>query len=74
MVKHKIGGNKFEFLKGIVKSLLNRNSFFFLIYIIEYRSAFIDDLHTYVHAAELHYHHFLHCQNEHKLFTYKMIM
>ena len=38
------------------------------------RSAFIDDLHTYEHAAELHYHLFLHSQNEHKLFTYKMIM
>ena len=42
---------------------------FFLIYIIDNRSAFIDDLHTYVHAAELHYHHFLHSQNEHELFT-----
>ena len=70
-VKHKIGGNWFEFLKGIVKSPLNR---IFLIYIIANRSAFIDDLHTYVHAAELHYHHFLHSQNEYTLFIYKMII
>ena len=51
-----------------MKSPLNRNSFF-LIYIIDNRSAFIDVLHSYVHAAELHYHHFLHSQNEHDLFT-----
>ena len=72
-VKHKIGGNQFEFLKGIVKSPVNRNSFF-LIYMIDNRSAFIDDLHIYVHAAELHNHHFLHSKNEHELFTYKIIM
>ena len=50
-----------------MKSPLNRNSFFLLIYVIENRSAFNDDLHTYVHDAELHYHHFPHSQNEHEL-------
>ena len=76
-VKHKIGGNSFEFLKGIVKSSINRIFSLSLIHIIDNRFAFIDDLHTYVHAVELHYHHFtlkLHRQNDYKLFTYRMVM